>query len=116
MLISFRNTGTTEDIFDGKNSKADRQVCPQQLWEVAARKLEQLGSAVALDDLLVPPSNRLEVLKCERIGQHRIRVSTISIESVLSGQRQDPQMWRCQSAGGAAPQRASRSISAGRSC
>ena len=74
MIVSFRNTGT-EDIFDGKNSKAARQVCPQQLWKVATRKLEQLDSATALDDLFVPPSNRLEALKRERLGQHSIRVN-----------------------------------------
>ena len=74
MIVSFRNTGT-EDIFDGKNSKAARQVCPQQLWKVATRKLEQSDSAAALDDLLIPPSNRLEALKRERIGQHSIRVN-----------------------------------------
>lgn len=74
MIVSFRNTGT-EDIFDGKNSNAARQLCPQQLWKIAARKLEQLDSAVALDDLFVPPGNRLEALKRERTGQHSIRVN-----------------------------------------
>lgn len=74
MIVSFRNSGT-EDIFDGKNSKAARQVCPQQIWKVAARKLEQLDSVSTLDDLFVPPSNRLEALKRERLGQHSIRVN-----------------------------------------
>ena len=74
MIVSFRNTGT-EDIFDGKNSKAARQVCPQPLWKIAVRKLEQLDSAAALDDLRIPPSNRLEALKRERIGQHSIRIN-----------------------------------------
>ena len=74
MIVSFRNSGT-EDIFDGKNSKVARQVCPQQLWKIATRKLEQLDSAEALDDLFVPPSNRLDALKQERLGQHSIRVN-----------------------------------------
>ena len=74
MIVAFRKIGT-EDIFDGKNSKAARQVCPQQLWKIAARKLEQLDSATVLNDLLVPPSNHLEALKRERTGQHSIRIN-----------------------------------------
>ncbi len=74
MIVLFKNVGT-EDIFDGKNSKAARQLCPQQLWKIAARKLEQLDSATTLNDLLIPPNNRLEALKRERIGQHSIRIN-----------------------------------------
>lgn len=44
--------------------------------EVAARrKLEQLSQAGRLDDLRVPPGNRLEALKGDRAGQHSIRVN-----------------------------------------
>lgn len=74
MIVSFKNTGV-EDIFDGKNSRAARQTCPQQLWRVALRKLEQLDSAMELGDLSVPPSNRLEALKRDRSGQHSIRIN-----------------------------------------
>lgn len=74
MIISFKNSGT-EAIFDGANSKAARQTCPQQLWRVALRKLEQLDSATELGDLNVPPNNRLEALKRDRIGQHSIRIN-----------------------------------------
>jgi len=42
---------------------------------VARRKLEQLDWAVRLDDLRVPPGNRLEALKGDRTGQHSIRVN-----------------------------------------
>ena len=41
----------------------------------ARRKLRQLQIAGRLDDLRVPPGNRLEALKAERAGQHSIRVS-----------------------------------------
>lgn len=41
----------------------------------ARRKLEQLEMAGRLDDLRVPPGNRLEVLKGDRAGQHSIRVN-----------------------------------------
>ena len=74
MIVSFKNPDT-EDIFDGANSRAARQTCPQQLWRVALRKLEQLDSATELGDLNVPPSNRLEALKSDRIGQHSIRIN-----------------------------------------
>lgn len=74
MIVSFKDVGT-EDIFDGKNSREARQICPQHLWNIASRKLEQVDSAVTLDDLRVPPGNRLEALKGERSGQHSIRIN-----------------------------------------
>ncbi|WP_369130633.1 type II toxin-antitoxin system RelE/ParE family toxin [Desulforhopalus vacuolatus] len=40
---------------------------------VARRKLRQLEIATQLDDLRVPPGNRLEILKGDRSDQHRIR-------------------------------------------
>jgi proteic killer suppression protein len=42
---------------------------------VALRKLRQLQIAMSLDDLRVPPGNRLEALKGNRAGQHSIRIS-----------------------------------------
>ena len=42
---------------------------------VARRKLEQLDWAGVLDDLRVPPGNRLEKLKRDRAGQHSIRIN-----------------------------------------
>lgn len=42
---------------------------------VAARKLDQIDAAVALDDLRVPPGNRLEALKADRLGHHSIRIN-----------------------------------------
>jgi toxin HigB-1 len=41
MIESFKNQAS-EDIFNGANSKAARKACPQTLWQVAARKLDQL--------------------------------------------------------------------------
>ncbi|MED5799780.1 type II toxin-antitoxin system RelE/ParE family toxin [Gordonia sp. Z-3] len=43
------------------------------MHRVALRKLRQVGSAESLDDLRVPPGNRLEALKGDRAGQHSIR-------------------------------------------
>ena len=42
---------------------------------VALRKLRMLDAATTLDDLRVPPANRLEKLKGDRAGQHSIRVN-----------------------------------------
>lgn len=42
---------------------------------IARRKLRQLEIAGRLDDLRVPPGNRLEPLKGDRAGQHSIRVN-----------------------------------------
>ena len=75
MIRSFRNQGT-EDIFDGKNSQAARKLCPLHIWKIAVRKLEQVDSAIDLDDLKLPPGNRLEALSGNRDGQHNsIRIN-----------------------------------------
>ena len=63
------------DIFDGSNSKPARKLCPRDLWRIAARKLEQLDSIGNLDDLKVPPGNRLEALSGNRRGQYSIRIN-----------------------------------------
>lgn len=74
MILSFRNEGT-EAIFNGENTKAARQTCPEWLWKVAQRKLDQLDSAVRLEDLRIPPGNRLEALSGDRKGQYSIRIN-----------------------------------------
>ena len=74
MIQSFKTAGT-EDIFYGRNTRAARGTCPQTLWRIAARKLDQLDSAVALPELQLPPGNRLEALKADRQGQHSIRIN-----------------------------------------
>lgn len=74
MIHSFFDQGT-EDIFNGVNSKNARKTCPQHLWRIAGRKLEQLDSAVSLDDLRIPPGNRLEALQGTRAGQYSIRIN-----------------------------------------
>ncbi len=43
--------------------------------DVARRKLRQLDIAGRLDDLRIPPGNRLEALKGNRAGQHSIRIN-----------------------------------------
>jgi len=65
----------TEDIFNGINSIESRRRLPRDLWKVAFRKLDQIDSAASLDDLSIPPGNKLEALKGNRVGQHSIRIN-----------------------------------------
>lgn len=48
---------------------------PSDIQRVARRKLRMLNAAVSLDDLRIPPANRLEALKGNRKGQHSIRIN-----------------------------------------
>jgi len=74
MIQSFRDDGT-EDLFNGVHSRAARQTCPKRLWKTAVRKLDLLDSVTALQELKVPPGNRLEPLGGDRKGQHSIRIN-----------------------------------------
>ena len=75
MIVSFKNQGT-EDIFDGNDSKEARKQCPMNCWEVARRKLDLLNAALSLDDIKVPPGNRLEALKGDTFGELRLTQRT----------------------------------------
>jgi len=48
---------------------------PKPIQRVALRKLLQVDAATTLDDLRVPPGNRLEKLVGDRAGQHSIRIN-----------------------------------------
>ena len=61
----------TEKIWKGKGSRR----FPADIQRVALRKLTQLSAAEKLDDMRVPPGNRLEVLKGNRAGRHSIRIN-----------------------------------------
>jgi proteic killer suppression protein len=61
----------TEKIFNRFISRK----FPDDIQRVALRKLRMLNRAVSLQDLLVPPGNRLEELKGNRKGQHSIRIN-----------------------------------------
>lgn len=74
MIGSFRDAGT-EDIFNGASTRAARQVCPENLWRVARRRLVVLNAAHRLHDLRAPPGNRLEALHGDRVGQHSMRIN-----------------------------------------
>lgn len=61
----------TEKIFKGRFSNK----LPQNIQRVAERKLIMVHRAGDLNDLRVPPANRLEALKGRRKGQHSIRIN-----------------------------------------
>ncbi len=69
MIVSFKDADT-ESLAKGRRVRRFARI-----EEVARRKLRQLQIAGRLDDLRVPPGNRLEALKGERVGQHSIRVN-----------------------------------------
>jgi proteic killer suppression protein len=48
---------------------------PPELHRLAWRKLAQLHASTQLDSLRIPPGNRLEPLKRDRVGQHSIRIN-----------------------------------------
>jgi toxin HigB-1 len=58
-------------IWDGRRSKK----LPPEIQSVALRKLMMLNRARMLQDLRVPPANRLEPLKGKRVGQWSIRIN-----------------------------------------
>ena len=64
----------TQDIFDGMNSKTARKL-PGELHRKARRLLDLLNGAAQLDDLRVPPGNRLEALSGNLKGFHSIRIN-----------------------------------------
>lgn len=72
MIVSFADAAT-EDIFDGRNTKAARTL-PKGLWKIAARKLSALDYARDLRDLS-SPGNNLEKLKGALSGKYSIRVN-----------------------------------------
>ncbi len=70
MILSFRCAET-------KNLFADEEVRRfVNIASVARRKLLYLDAANGLNDLRVPPGNRLEALKGDRKGQYSIRVNS----------------------------------------
>jgi proteic killer suppression protein len=74
VIRGFLTTGT-ENVFDGVASRAARRCCPQSVWGVARRKLDQLNRVRGIDELRVPPGNRLERLKGDRDNQYSIRIN-----------------------------------------
>jgi len=73
MIVSFGDK-TTEDIFHGHDTKAARRIA-QVLWVRIQAKLDLLNASATLEDLRVPPSNRLEKLRGDWLGFYSLRVN-----------------------------------------
>ena len=74
MIESFKDEGT-EAIFNGRATRKARKTCPTRLWRISCRKLDQLDSVEQVEELRIPPGNRLELLSGDRHGQHSIRIN-----------------------------------------
>ena len=70
MIRAFADRETAR-VWSGEVSRR----LPTDIQVVARRKLRMLNNAATLEDLRVPPANRLEALKGVRKGQHGIRIN-----------------------------------------
>lgn len=70
MIRNFKDP-EAEKIFNRQRSRR----LPADIQQVALRKLRMLNRAQTLQDLRVPPANRLERLGGDRSGQHSIRIN-----------------------------------------
>lgn len=70
MIVNFKSA-ETRLIFDGFVSR----YYPPDIQEIALRKLLLLNAATSVNDLRVPPGNRLEKLVADRKGQYSIRIN-----------------------------------------
>jgi proteic killer suppression protein len=70
VILSFRDSATRKFWETGKSRRV-----PANLRRAILRKLFMLDRTARLDDLRVPPGNRLEALAGNRSGQHSIRIN-----------------------------------------
>jgi len=70
MIKSFKNK-ETEKVYSREGSSK----LPRDIQQVALRKLRMINNAKNLNDLRIPPANRLEKLKGAREGQYSIRIN-----------------------------------------
>ena len=70
MILSFSDR-ETQRVWTGARSRR----LPSDIQDTARRKLRLVNAANRLEDLKVPPGNRLEALKGSRQGQHSIRIN-----------------------------------------
>jgi proteic killer suppression protein len=69
VIVSFKGADTQE-LFETGASRRFSNIAP-----AALRKLDQIHAAASLNDLRIPPANRLEALRGDRKGRHSIRVN-----------------------------------------
>ena len=70
MIKTFKDA-ETEKVYQRERSRK----LPSDIQQVALRKLRMLNNAINLNDLRVPPANRLEKLGRDRVGQYSIRIN-----------------------------------------
>ena len=70
-MIKTFNNDETQKIYQRQRSRK----LPSDIQQVALRKLRMINNAVTINDLRVPPANRLEKLSGNRVGQWRIRIN-----------------------------------------
>lgn len=70
MIKGFKDR-EAERLFNREPSR----ILPSEIQRIGLRKLRMLNRAKTLDDLRVPPGNRLEPLKEDRLGQYSIRIN-----------------------------------------
>jgi toxin HigB-1 len=70
VIRSFKDRETQQIITRQRSRRL-----PPDIQQVALRKLRMLNNAHALNDLQVPPANRLEKLEGDRAGQYSIRIN-----------------------------------------
>jgi len=70
MIKSFADKNTDELYITGKNSKIKMTII-----NTALRKLDYLYAANSVNDLRIPPGNRLELLRGDLIGKYSIRIN-----------------------------------------
>lgn len=74
MIIDFHDEETLK-VWQGEFSRR----LPNQIQEVARRKLRMLHNAQRIEDLRIPPNNRLETLKGKRAGQWSYALMTSGV-------------------------------------
>ena len=79
VTLSVSIEGVIRSFSDGDTQKIWEMLCPKgiskELAKAARRKMQILDAAENINDLRVPPGNRLEKLQPPREGQHSIRVN-----------------------------------------
>lgn len=70
MIVRFKSD-QTKRIFDGLRSRH----YPPEIQKIALRKLLLIDAATSVNDLRIPPGNRLEKLGGNRLGQYSIRIN-----------------------------------------
>ncbi len=73
MIRNFADTTLERLIAEGPGPKTKK--IPPELYRVIARKIGYLNQAIRLEDLRIPPANRLERLKGDLAGYYSIRVN-----------------------------------------